>query len=296
MLKHIPPALRSGLVVVAVALLPLHEAAATGGGVVLPTGVGAPPERSCSIPAGPGAYPPVVQVIAGPGPAGTPFPLTVTNSAPGTVTDGNCPATPGTCLRWDYQWVYPAGVNPAHAYVTLDSDLNLLAAVGGYPPRVVNAPSILGDLFLLGVGAGVTEARVVRFNANAATFNASIYTATNAQVGKVTAGFLSPLLKRGFCAIQGAEKPPVDALLSKPQTITTTVGICTVNWTQSADGCVTGATTTTPGCTIVDRDLVVNGQVATTATCGTEVAGPFGSTEVCKWNSLLRKTTCVRVP
>lgn len=282
MLKHTSPALRSGLVVAAVALLPLTEAVATeGGGVTVPTGVGAPPQRSCSIPAGTGS----VQIIAGPGPAGTPFPLTVTSLA-----DGFCPASPGTCLRWDYQWIYPAGVNPSLTFLTLDSDLNLINAAGN--STRVNPP-IIGDPS--DVGFGVAEVRVVRFTANAATFNASIYTATNAQVGKVTAGFKSGN-KQGFCGIQGAEKPPVDGLLSQPQTITTTVGACTVNWTLSADGCVTGATATPLTCTVQERDLIVNGQKATTATCGTEVGGPFGSTEVCRWNSILRKTTCVTVP
>ena len=288
MLKHPSPALRSGLVVAAVALLPL-TATATGDGVALPTGPGAAPSRSCTIPT---TYPTgSVQIIAGPGPAGTPFPLTVTNSTPGPVIDGLCPISPGTCLRWDYQWIYTGVPVPSFSFVTLDSDLNLLHAAGN-STRV--AAPILGDIFGP-IGLNVAEVRVVRSTANSTTYNASLYTATNAQVGKVTAGFRSGA-KAGFCAIQGAEKPPVDSLLSKPQAVTTTVGPCEVKWTQSPDGCVATAEIVSGACSVINRDLVVNNQVATTATCGTEVAGPFGSTEVCRWNSLLRKTTCVTVP
>jgi hypothetical protein len=287
--KNIAVALVSGLVLSVVALLPLGEAAATGdAGVSLPTGAGAAPLRSCTIattyPAG------SVQIKAGPGPAGTPFPLTVTSS-----TDLNCPIAAGTCLRWDYQWIY-TGVPPSATFVTLDSDLNLLNVLG--TSVRVSAP---GGGDLLGpIGINAEEVRVVRTITNQWTYQASLFTATNAQVGKVTAGFRSGL-KAGFCEIQGAEKPTADALLSSPKTVTTTVGACTVQWTLSPDGCTTNAQIVSPsalGCAAAPtpRDLVINGQVAATATCGTEIGGPFGSTEVCRWNSLLRKATCVTVP
>lgn len=294
MLRHIPPVLRSRLMAAFLALLPISEAAATFD--TLPTGEGAPPGRTCTLTT---TYPTgSVQIIAGPNLGGqpVPFPLTVTNATPGTLIDPNCPPDPGTCLRWDYQWIY-TGVSPPWSYVTLDSDLNLLSTFGN-DPKVYKRG--FGDV-LGPIGVNDHDSRVVKFTANTySSYAASIYTATNAQVGKVTAGFRSGL-KSGFCAIQGAEKPTADALLSKPQTVTTTVGACTVKWTLTPDGCATNAEVVPPsavGCASVatPRDLVVNGNNATTATCGTEIGGAFGSTEVCRWNSLLRKATCVTVP
>jgi hypothetical protein len=297
MLKHISPVLRSSLVVAAVALLPLTSSGEGSGGwttsaVTLPTGDGAAPLRSCVIPVGTTG---TIKVYAGGADtSGNPlglFPVTVTST-----NDGNCPSTLGTCLRWDYKWDYttagftPSASYPVPSFVSLDIDLNLGATL---PTARVNGPG--GD-DPIDVGERIAEVRVVRFSANTAIFTGSLYTATNAQVGKVTAGYKGGDSRRGYCAIQGAQKPFNDPLLTKPQTITSTVGSCTITWSLSPDGCVTGAATSPSTCLVTNRDLVVNGQTATTASCGTEVAGPFGSTESCKWSSVLRQTICVTVP
>lgn len=313
MLKHRSTVLRSGLVAAAAALLPITEAAATGDGANVPTGPGADPLRSCliSLPSylGGGS----VRIFAGGAdslgnPVG-PFPLTV-NSA----TDGRCQVDPthnptGVCLRWDYQWKYTGVLAPYpntnFTYVTLDSDLNLLHVAGNNArvslPGGVSLPFLSGDL-TGPIGVNVAEVRVVRTtNPNVTMYTSSLFTATDAEVGKVTAGFRSAL-KAGFCAIQGAEKPTTKSLLSSPKTAITTVGACTITWALSPDGCTTGATATGSGCGAVgvNKDLFVgigaNPPAASTATCGTEIGGPFGSTEVCRWNSLLRKATCVTVP
>jgi hypothetical protein len=289
MLKYTSPVLRSCLVAAAAALLPLTATGdGGGGGVRVPTTAGAAPLRYCSLPAGTGT----VQIVAGPANtiAGD---ITQATNFPDYVVDSTyCAFAPGhACLKWEYKWIYPAA-GSSYPFVTLDSDLVLHNAVGGSSTPRVNAPG--GDDGL-DIGERVAEVRVVRFASNAQTVNASLYTATNASVGKVTAGFQSGN-KKGYCGIQGAENQFGDPLLSQPQSITSTLGPCTIIWSLSPDGCVTAAATTPSTCTVTNRDLVVNGQTATTASCGTEVAGPFGSTESCKWSSILRRTICVTVP
>ena len=217
MMKHLSPVLRSGLVAGAVALLPLTEAAATGGdgGVteLVPTIPGASPERSCKAYDYSGKK---VEIIAGPNtydnsltPSAV-FPVKVTTGADpnckvrANPSDPNSQLVNGTCLRWDYRWLY-SGVSPSYSFATLDSDLVLNNALGGpvtSPPKVYKPVSGGDD-----VAEGVAEVRLVRFNAaNGAAvggvFNASLYTGVDARVGKVTAGFRSGD-RKGFCGIQG---------------------------------------------------------------------------------------------
>jgi hypothetical protein len=178
-------------------------------------------------------------------------------------------------------------------FLTLDSDLNLFNVLGNN--RWISGAGAAPDW--LGVAANVAEVRLVATNPNSATYNVTLYTSANAQVGKVTAGFRSGL-RAGFCAIQGAEKPPFDPLLAADTTLEEVVGGCTFKRTLSPDGCTKSVEVTAQNqagtCNTSVRDLVINNKVATTASCGTVVAGPFGSTEVCYWNSALRKTTCYR--
>lgn len=285
-MRHAPTALRSGIVLATVALVPLAETAAQpfwDPATRNPTLT----SRVCDIPVGNTG---IVRIIAGPLPG--PFPATV---QPGD--DGNCPG-PDACLRWDYRWIYP-GFNPSLGLVSVASTVKVKSAPGASPiyPPTSSIPPVGPLTFDTSLEYGNVGGELgLRYTQNAQTYNVSFYTDTNAGVGAVTAGFKSGN-RRGFCAIAGATSAQTgDQLLSSPSTLITTTLGCTVSWQQSPDGCVTNATTTTPNCGIVVRPLVVNNRVATTASCGTEVAGPFGSTETCRWSSILRQTICVTVP
>jgi hypothetical protein len=308
MIKHIPPALRPGLVATVVALMPLTEATATGFAGILPPIAAntAPLARSCGpFTLGPGK---TVTIIAGPANATTGdttqaanFPAKVSNA-----TDLNCPATPGQCLKWEYKWIY-TGVTPSLSFVTLDSDLALWEAKGGWSIFTQGRVSVPPYDDLNGVGDNVAELRTVRFsanssNSNSGTFNAALYTGLEARVGKVTAGFLNGLQK-GFCAMQGAENAPGgDYLQSQSKTITTNTLGCKVDWTLSADGCVTAAALNPlsqgdppQSCQITTPTISGPSGALIGATCGAEISVP-GSTTTCRWNSIARTNLCVTVP
>lgn len=299
MLKITSSELRSRLGVAFVALLPLTEAAAQ---VPIWDPAAQNPafstSRECLIPV---TSTTAVRVVAGPrdasnNPTGA-FPVTVTSAA-----DPLCPATAGTCLKWDYRFFYPSGMKPSLVLLAADSNAKVLntssSAVVTYPFHT----STLGlSIWDNSINWGNTSTEIgFRMTDNATTYSGSVYTDTFARVGTVTVGYKSGKLG-GFCAIQGAHMPlPGDPLRSQNLTTTTTTLGCTVNWTLSPDGCVASAAvdySKSPAtCQIVQQDLVVNGQVATTASCQTEVAGPFGSTQTCQWSSALRRLVCVTVP
>lgn len=263
--------LRSSLAVAAVALLPLTEAAAQA--LYTPSS----PPRDCMLSPGAGM---TVRIVAGQGGTTTgAFPVMVACPSPHT----------GTCLEWEYNF-FNAGFNISNTVVAVDADTKVVAA---NPTNANIIPRITGDS---SIQFGFNNAGEVGFKFTANNnFTAKLYTPVGVTVGTVSAGFQGGN-RRGYCAIAGVGSQTGDPLLTLPLSLTTTVGPCTITWTQSPDGCVSGATASPSTCTVTNRDLVVGGQVATTATCATEIAGPFGSTEVCRWNSILRKTTCVTVP
>jgi hypothetical protein len=291
MLKHTSTALRSGLVVAAVALLPITEAAATGGGdpgVTPPTSPGLPPARVCIIPWGTNS----VEIVAGPANA-IAGDETLTSAFPVPAT---CPNGGGSCLEWKYKWTFPVSTSQ-HSLLTLDSDLVLNAtevsvAGPGTPSTRVSAP-IVGDPGV-DFAKDIAEARAVRFTAKGPVVVASLFTSLDARVGKVTAGFAGS--KRGFCAIQGAENTTGGEFFqSQSQTITTNTLGCIVEWTLSADNCVTHAVLKPleqPGCSITLQNDIggIIGQ-----TCQAEISVP-GSTTTCRWNSFARTNICVTVP
>jgi hypothetical protein len=294
MLKHTSTALRSGLVIAAVALLPFSEAAATGGGdpgVTLPTAPGVPPGRVCSVAWGSNS----VQIVAGPGNI-LPGDNTLASVFPAKVP---CPP-PGPsgafCLKWEYKWTFPVS-SSQHSLLTLDSDLVLnatevsVAGVGNVSTRV-SAP-IAGDPGV-DFAKDIAEVRAVRFTTKGPVVVASLFTSPNAQVGKVTAGFAGS--KRGFCGIQGAENATGGEFFqSQSKTITTNTLGCIIDWTLSPDNCVTNAVLNPPeqpNCTIslVNDIGGIIGQ-----TCQAEISVP-GSTTTCRWNSFARTNICVTVP
>ena len=274
-MKRFSSMLRSGLAVAALVVLPMTTVVAQAVFWEPPTST----PRVCDIPFTGGN----VRVIAGPGPVGTPFPITT-----------SCPVGGGTCLEWRYQWQY-TGVNPSQSMVGVDSNVRVLAAPGGVPiaPTTFNTSINYGNV---GSELGIL------YTSNASTFNASFFTDTSAVIGTVTSGFKSGN-RNGFCAIAGANKSSSgNPDLSAPIAVVTTTGTCKVEWAQSKDGCVTGVTVlpgSGPSCLAIpsaNGSGKVNLQnlhnASTTASCSTEINAP-GSTNVCRYNSLLRTYTCV---
>lgn len=276
-MKYFSSALRSGLAVAALALLPITELAAQ----VSWTPLAAP--SSCNIPVSGGGN---VYIQAGAGTTpNTNFPIT-----------GSCPSGAGTCLEWQYVWRY-TGFNPSQSMASVASNVAVLTTTG-------TSNLIAPTSFDSSIGWGNVGGEVgIRFNSSDSTYYASIYTDINAVVGPVTAGFKSGN-KTGFCQIQGAIKGNINFDLSTPKALVTTTLGCQATWTQSADGCVTGvAVPAGSACGVIPRadqapvtkpNLLALHAASKTASCGTEINAP-GSTNVCRYNSLFRTYTCVTI-
>lgn len=218
------------------------------------------------------------------GPNGTTFP------EPTTCPEG----VSGSCLKWPYRVTY-TGLNPtspaqSELFISFDSDTTVWT---GMPPPVASNILVGVDDIIEG---GAAE-RLLQFNAKTAGICtggvcAVSFVTGNAGIGTLTAGFRHGNLKR-TCAIAGADDPFGDPGLSQPAALETTALGCTVIWTQTPDGCVSGAEIASgspAGCTIETNQQT--NPVTNTATCTTEVNFP-GSCKICKWNSSLKVYTCV---
>jgi hypothetical protein len=215
-----------------------------------------------------------------------------------------CPeGVQGACLTWRYLATY-TGLNPtqpsqSQIFVSFDTDSTVWT--GTPAPLVSNAGTGIDDV----VEGGFAE-RVLRFNAKGpgvcepavsvatggggGTFVCRVSFVTgNAVVGTMTAGFRHGTTKR-TCAIAGVGDPTLVAGLSEPKKVVTTTLDCSVEWTQSADGCFLAATVLSGDCTI--QAGFQTAPVTNAATCTTELNVP-GSCKTCKWNSFLRNYTCV---
>ena len=313
LLKNVSPALRSGLIVAAVALLPLTEA--VGGGTTTTTSTSllpyvaapAPVPRFCDATGIGGSsdddrYAPAVNVhiVAGPLLGSSPD---LTRLFPQPAVSPECPGGMAACLRWDYTWIYSVAIppTPTYAVVAFDSDIN----VTGANPSTATSPAVItsvkGDPVS---GYGVNKASEIglRFPSSGQTFAASFYTGVNVGVGTMTAGF-SAGKRKGYCAIAGADNPPTsgNANLSQSHTERVTVlgGKCTYDLEKSPDGCLLSAALV--GSPVSDltcnaptfKALGTPDGTVLGATCGSEVTGSLGSTDTCRWSSFLRTFICM---
>lgn len=132
-----------------------------------------------------------VTILAGPDGAGglaTQFPKLVP-----------CPDGAGSCFEWEYQWIYN-GANPSHALLSAPSDVEIIVTPAGSP--TVSTPPAQDSTFK--VGQNIFDVRLIRYNANGTTFNASYFTRkTEVAIGLVTAAASSGSTT-AFCAIAGA--------------------------------------------------------------------------------------------
>jgi hypothetical protein len=110
-----------------------------------------------------------------------------------------CPDGAGTCLEWEYEWIYN-GANPAHTLISAPSDVEIIVTPAGSP--TVSTPPAQDSTFK--VGQNIFDVRLIRYNANGTTFNASYFTRkTGVGIGLVTAAASSGSTT-AFCAIAGA--------------------------------------------------------------------------------------------
>lgn len=194
------------------------------------------------------------------------FPQAVPCPAPNTLEVASC-------LKWQYVYSLPGGTISVSA-ISVDSDIDIVAALGGAPGSEQFLPSG-GKVYdpgstdsSIGIGSGVFNMRIVKFAANGSTVLGTIFTETN-----VTKGTVSAVAKAGnagpvSCAIAGPDNISGTGVGVAPLTTTETdqFGPCEITLTLNANGCPTDVVA--PGCTVT-KGVVPN------ISGGTEISGTF---------------------
>jgi hypothetical protein len=220
-----------------------------------------------------------------------------------------CPeGVQGACLTWRYLATY-TGLDPrqpssSDIFLSFDTDATVWA--GTPAPLVGNPGQEVGNIM-----EGAFAERLLRFNTKQSgvcqpgagggdlrkgggggSFVCRVsFVTSNALVATMSAGFRQGTTNR-TCAIAGAGDPVLVAGLSEPKRVVTTTLDCTVEWTQSADGCFLSATVLSGSSDCAIETGFQTAPVTNAATCATELNVP-GSCKTCKWNSVLRSYTCV---
>jgi hypothetical protein len=196
-------------------------------------------------------------------PALAPPPMQCTNSA-GTVRidavpiSGNfpapvsCPAnTLGVtdCLKWQYRYTLVSGNNISLSAVTVDSDLDVVAARGGDPE---NGTSIKvydpgsSDSAIQQIGFGIFDFRAVRFASQGTVVSGSVYTRTNVGISSVTAISKVGNTTATTCRIAGPGNIEGVSVGLAPVTTNQVDQFqeCTISLTLDAKGCPTDVVAT----------------------------------------------------
>jgi len=243
--------------------------------------------------AAPAIPPPPLQCI---NTAGTVRIEAMTDAAGGFPVPVSCPTNPfgvSECLKWSYKYTLLSGNNISVSAITVDSDVDIVAATSGSPEtgpnmKVYDVGST--DSSIAGIGAGIFDFRTVKFTSQGAVVLGHIYTKTNVAVGSVTA--ISKVGNAGAttCQIAGADN--IAGGISVGRAPVTTIQVdqfeqCNIVLTVDSKGCPTGAeaTSNTPDvtCTVTElpfSSVNINGQPFAGGVCGNRFVS---GTNTCVW-------------
>lgn len=248
-----------------------------------------PPPMECTINTG------TVKVKAVPG-AGGSFP------APAVCPANTLGAT--QCLKWTYEYTRLSGNNISLSAVTVDADVDIVAATSGSPEagggmKVYDPGS--SDSAIGGLGSGVYDFRTVRFASQGAVVLGHVYTRANVGTGSVTVAGKVGNTSTGTCQIAGADNIEGSSVGLAAVTTSQTDQFqeCTITLTLDAKGCPTDvqATSTVQGvtCTVSEisaDNFNLNGKKLMGGKCGNSFTTE-GST--CTWYCPTSYGSCFQV-
>jgi hypothetical protein len=160
------------------------------------------------------------------------------------------------CLKWQYRYTLLSGNNISLSAITVDSDLDVVAATGGNPESG-NAIKVYSpgesDSAIQQIGSGIFDFRTVRFASQGNVVLGNIYTRTNVGISSVTAVSKVGNTTATTCRIAGAGNIEGVSVGLAPVTTNQIDQFqeCTISLTLDAKGCPTDvhATSSTPGVT-----------------------------------------------
>jgi hypothetical protein len=94
------------------------------------------------------------------------------------------------CLKWQYRYTLLSGNNISLSAITVDSDLDVVAATGGSPESGTSIKVYdpgLSDSAIQQIGSGIFDFRTVRFASQGTVVLGNVYTRTNVGISSVTA-------------------------------------------------------------------------------------------------------------
>jgi hypothetical protein len=165
------------------------------------------------------------------------------------------------CLKWQYRYTLLSGNNISLSAITVDSDLDVVAATGGSPESGTSIKVYdpgLSDSAIQQIGSGIFDFRTVRFASQGTVVLGNVYTRTNVGISSVTAISKVGNTTATTCRIAGAGNIEGTSVGLAPVTTNQIdqFQACTISLTLDAKGCPTDvqATSSTAGvtCTVTE--------------------------------------------
>jgi hypothetical protein len=228
----------------------------------------------------------------------------VTDPAGNFPVVAQCPGEPaGTqnCFKWSYRYTLLSGNNISLSAVTVDSDVEIVAATSGSPEtgtgmKVYNAGE--SDSAIGKIGDNVFDFRTVRFASQGAVVLGHVYTKRTVGIGSVTA--LAKVGNQGqaTCRIAGADNIDTDSVGFSPVITSTQIDQfdeCRIELVLDSKGCATNVNVTSPSntCT-VNEETSINGKAILGGPCN-KPSGLVVDGSTCIWYCPTSFGTCFRV-
>lgn len=216
----------------------------------------------------------------------------------------SCPANSlgaASCLKWSYRYALLSGNTISLSALTVDSDVDIVAATGGSPESgsgmKVYAPGESDSAIGL-VGNNTFDLRTVKFSANGAVVLGNIYTKTDVAVGSVTA--ISKVGNSGasVCRIAGPDN--ISGASVGLATVTTTqidqFQECQITLTLDAKGCPTNVQASPSTCQVTEVDsLSGDAKKVLGGQCKGGTSGLVTDGSTCVWYCPTSYGTCFKV-
>jgi len=205
------------------------------------------------------------------------------------------------CLRWSYKYTLLSGNNISLSAVTVDSDVDIVAATGGTPESAggmkVYSPGE-SDSAIASIGLNAFDFRTVRFAAQGTVILGNVYTRTDVGIGSVTA--ISKVGNQGAttCQIAGADNVG-GASVGLAAVTTTQVDQfqeCTITLTLDAKGCPTDVQASPSTCQVTEVDsLSGDAKKVLGGQCKGGTSGLVTDGSTCIWYCPTSYGTCFKV-
>jgi hypothetical protein len=204
------------------------------------------------------------------------------------------------CLKWSYKYTKLSGGNVSLSAITMDSDVDLVAATSGLSGTTTTGMQVYtpgqSDSGIGSTGLNTLDVRTIRFASNEAVVHGHVYTRRNVGIGSVTAVSKVGNAGPSTCQIAGADNIETSDSVGLAAITTTQIDEfeeCRIVLALDEKGCPTSVTATPNTCVVEEVD-VLDGKTVLGGQCN-KPSGFVTDGSTCIWYCPTSTGKCFKV-